>query len=255
MRLLYTPETGCLALNGVPVTFSIFRSKRRKRTIAFKMERDGSLRVLAPFSASLSSVTKILHKRAAWIARELADRKHALPENDFTDGAVFSYLGHTYTLRITQGGNAPRLCLLSPRVLRVHVPDETLSQDNLQQEVRLEILLWLKKRAKIKFKKRLDLWAERLGVRYKKLIVTDPERRWGSCSVDNIIRLNWRLMMAPLPILDYVVAHELCHVHHKNHAPRFWSFLAQAMPDCQARRKTLRRLECGIIGKTPRDQA
>ena len=256
VKSLSAPDTGCLTLNGVVVAFSVFRSKRRKRTIAFKMERDGSLKVLAPFSASLASITKILHKRAPWIARELADRKHALPENDFTDGSVFSYLGHSYTLRVTQGGEAPRSCLLCPRVLRVHVPNgQALSQGTLQQEVRLEILLWIKKRARIKFKKRLDLWAERLGVRYKKLIVTAPERRWGSCSVDNIIRLNWRLMTAPLPILDYVVAHELCHVRHKNHAARFWAFLAQAMPDCQARRKTLRRLECGIIGKTPRNQA
>ncbi|MGB9152687.1 MAG: SprT family zinc-dependent metalloprotease [Alphaproteobacteria bacterium] len=241
------PETGILALGSESIAFSVTRSRKRKRTIVFKMESDFSLRVLAPVSPSLRSLTRILQNRAPWIARELANRKKSLPLPRYIDGAVFSYLGHTYTLRVTQGVHAPQSCLLSPRVLHVHVPDENLSTENLQQEVRLEIMLWVKKRARIKLKKRLDLWALRMGVTYKKLIVTDPERRWGSCSVDNIIRLNWRLMLAPLPIIDYVVAHELAHVRHKNHSPRFWGFLAETMPDVQSRRKILRSIERGLM--------
>ncbi|MDR3424933.1 MAG: SprT family zinc-dependent metalloprotease [Alphaproteobacteria bacterium] len=236
-------ESGLVALGGERVLFSVSRSKKRKRTIAFKMERDGGLRVLAPASVSLGAVTKILQKRAAWIARERADRRKAAPAHEYTDGAAFSYLGHSCALRITQGDHAPRSCRLAPHVLHIHVPDETLSQENLREEVRLEILLWVKKRARVKLKRRLDLWAGRLGVRYKKLAVTAPEHRWGSCSADNVIRLNWKLMLAPLPILDYVAAHELCHVRHKNHSPRFWNFLAQAMPDYKTRRKYLRSIE------------
>ena len=241
------PESGFLTLDGEQIAFTLIRSHRRKHTIAFKMERNASLRIMAPFSATLRSVTKILQKRAPWIARERADRKISMPENDFTNGAIFPYLGYACTLRITQGDKAPRSCRLSPHLLHVHVPDENLSPDNLRQEVRLELLLWIKKRARIKLKKRLDLWATKMDVTYKKLMITGPERRWGSCSVDNIIRLNWRLMMAPLPILDYVAAHELSHIRHKNHSPRFWSFLAEAMPDSKARRKALRHLESRLM--------
>jgi len=240
-------ESGSLALDGEIVLFSLIRSRKRKRTIAFKMERDASLKIMVPFSASLSAVTKILQKRAAWIRRERKKREETQPQHDFTDNTVFSYLGRPYTLRVTQGGHAPRSCVLSPRILRVHVPDKNLSPENLRQEVRLEILLWLKKRARVKVKRRLDLWAERMGVTYKKLIITDPERRWGSCSADNVIRLNWRLMTMPLPILDYVVAHELAHIRHKNHSPRFWAFVGQAMPDCAARRKILHGLERNLV--------
>jgi hypothetical protein len=246
-KKLASPETGYIAFGDRQVAFSVTRSRRRRRTIAFKMESDLSLRVLAPFSVRLGALTKILQDRAPWIVRELANRKTVAPQNDFADGASFSYLGHAYTLRVTQGDHAPQCCFLSPRFLRVHVPDAALSPENLRREVRLEILLWMKKRARVKLKKRLDLWAEKMGVDYKKLIVTDPARRWGSCSADNIIRLNWRLMMAPLPVIDYVVAHELAHVRHKDHSPRFWAFLAQAMPDAQARRKILRRIEVGLV--------
>jgi len=240
-------ESGFIALNGEQVSFSVFRSRKRKRTVAFKMERDSSLRVLAPFSASLGAVTRILEERAPWIIRQLAVRKTIEPSVEFVNGASFAYLGHSYRLHVTRGDEAPPSCILSPHRLHVHVPDINLSEDSLRQEVRLEIMLWLKKRARTKLKQRLDFWAARMGVAYKKLSVTDPSQRWGSCSVDNIIRLNWRLMLAPLAIVDYVVVHELAHIRHKNHSPRFWGFVAQAMPDYLVRRKRLREIERNLV--------
>lgn len=240
------PETGFITLGDEQIPFSVFRSRKRRRTIAFRMEHDKSLRVLAPFSARMGTLAKILQNRAPWIRRELG-RKESAPQNGFTDGAAFFYLGYHCTLRVTQGMHAPRSCFLSPRVLHVHVPDKNLSPENLEQEVRLEILLWLKKRARMKLKKRLDLWAARMDVTYRKFVISDPRHRWGSCSADDVIRLNWRLMLAPLPVIDYVVAHELAHVRHKNHSPRFWGFLARYMPDAGARRKKLRSLERGLV--------
>jgi predicted metal-dependent hydrolase len=240
-------QTGFIILNGERIAYSVFRSKRRKRTISFKVECDMSLRILAPYSVTPRSIEKILHKRASWIAREREMRKTVNSTEVFTDGATFSYLGYPCVLRVTQGKGASRSCLLSPRVLRVHVPEEGLSPENLREEVRLEILLWIKKRARAKLKKRLDLWAKRLGVTYKKFVITNPERRWGSCSADNVIRLNWRLMMASLSTLDYVAAHELCHTRHKNHSKYFWRFLEQAMPDYKMRRKVLRRIERNLM--------
>jgi predicted metal-dependent hydrolase len=247
VKAAFKQEIGIVEIGNQTVSFSIFRSRRRKRTIAFKVERDASLHVLAPTSASVRAVTKVLQKRAAWIAKELEDRKQVNEQEDYIDGAFFTYLGHVYKLKVTQGENKKRACYITPHVLHVHVPYEGLSGKDVREEVKLEILLWIKKRAKVKLKKRLDLWAERLDVTYKKMIVTDPSQRWGSCSVDNIIRLNWRLMLAPLPLLDYVVAHELSHVRHKNHSVRFWNFLAKGMPDYQERRQNLRRIERGLM--------
>jgi predicted metal-dependent hydrolase len=244
-RKLPERESSQLAIGDDIIEFSVFRSRKRKRTIAFKMERDSHLRVLAPASASLGSLTKILRQRASWIIQQLAERKDIAPQNDFTDGTGFSYLGHRYILRVTQGGTNAALqsCRLSPRFIHIYVPDENLSPENLRQEVRLEIILWLKKRARVKLKKRCDLWAARMGVDYKKLMVTNPHGRWGSCSSDNVIRLNWRLMLVPLAIVDYVVVHELAHIPHKNHGPRFWAFVGRFMPDYLARRKYLRKIE------------
>lgn len=241
------PEKGIVTLNGAQIAFSITRSKKRKRTIAYKIERDATLHIIAPMSVRLGTIEKILHQRATWIVQQTHARKQINPENDFTDGAVFPYLGHKCIIRVTRGKQAAQSCHLTPHLLHVHVPDESLLREDLRKEVRLEIMLWLKKRARAKFKKRLDFWAPRMGVRYTKLMVADAERRWGSCSADNIIRLNWRLMLSPLPVLDYVVAHELAHVRHKNHSARFWAFVGRAMPDYQARRKYLRGLESELM--------
>lgn len=240
-------ESGLITLNGEQVPFSISRSKRRKRTIAFRIECDGTIRVLAPYSSPIGRIEKILHYRASWIMRERTARKKEIGKTEFKDGASFSYLGYPCVLRVTEGAAAPSSCRLSSRVMHVHIAEEGLSPDSLWQEVRLEILIWIKKRARTKMQKRLDFWAKKLDVKYKKFSVTNPERRWGSCSRDNAIRLNWRLIMAPLPILDYVVAHELSHIRHKNHSAGFWNFLAQAMPDYKARRKTLRNVERGLV--------
>jgi predicted metal-dependent hydrolase len=234
-------EEGCVEIGGEQVAFSVTRSAKRKRTIAFRMEADASLRVLAPRSASLNAVVKILQNRAPWIVKHLSLQKLS-PVCDYTDGSVTPYMGHAMTIKITQGGGASS-CVVVPHQMHVHVPQADMSPGGLRAEVKLEISLLLKKRARALFKKRLDIWAARMGLDYKKFVLADAERRWGSCSADNIIRLNWRLMLAPLGLIDYVVVHELAHVRHKDHSPRFWKCVEQSMPDWRARRAALRRIE------------
>jgi predicted metal-dependent hydrolase len=234
-------ENGIVAIGGEDVAFSVTRSRKRKRTIAFKMERDKTLTVLAPASASLGALTRILQQRAAWITQQLM-RTESAPQNTFHDGGAITYLGHRYRLHVTRN-NTKSSCRLSPHAFHINIPHADLSPQNLQQEIRLELTLWIKKRAKHKLKKRCDLWAQKMGVAYNKILVTNPKSRWGSCSADNIIRLNYRLMLAPLPLIDYVVAHELAHIPHKNHSVRFWGFVGRFMPDYPLRRQQLRRIE------------
>jgi len=238
-----TSEAGTVHVCGEMVRFIIERSRRRKRTIAFRMESDFSLRLLVPVSANLRTVTRIIQSHAPWLARKLEQQKRIPPSCSFVDGDFFPYMGHKCRLHVTQGNSKPQSCILYPKRLCIHVPDEALSPDSVCEEVKLEIALWAKKRARSLFKKRLDFWANQLGVKYTKLIIVDPEKRWGSCSANNIIRLNWRLIMAPLKVIDYVVLHELSHIRHKDHSRRFWGFLESHMPDWHARRKLLRELE------------
>jgi predicted metal-dependent hydrolase len=165
----------------------------------------------------------------------------------FVDGEIISYLGHSYQLSITHDSKAPQGCRLFPRRFEVNIHNATLAPKILREEVRLEIRLWLKKRAKEKFTQRMDFWAKQLDVSYRQLILSSPRSRWGSCNAKNSIRLSWYLILAPLPLIDYVVAHELCHVAHKNHARGFWAMLGSVMPDYRTRRQSLKRLGTGLV--------
>lgn len=85
------------------------------------------------------------------------------------------------------------------------------------------------------------MYARRLGVAPARILVRSQAKRWGSCSRDGTLRFNWRIIMAPLSVVDYVIAHELCHLLHPNHGRRFWDALAAIMPDHAVRRELLRR--------------
>ncbi|MGB4100756.1 MAG: SprT family zinc-dependent metalloprotease [Alphaproteobacteria bacterium] len=235
-------ETGLRTVGTLQnVPYKIVRNPRRKRTLSLSIEGK-TIRVAAPPRVSRRVVESFIDNHALWIARHL-DKASPTVGAQFVDGARISYLGYSCLLCVTQDANAAASCRLAPRLFRVHVHGEGLAAESLAQEVRLEIMLWLKKRALVKLQRRLDLWATRLNVRYRRMAISNPQRRWGSCSARDIIRLNWRLIMTPLPLLDYVVAHELCHIVHKNHGGEFWCLLASVMPDYRDRRRQLRKIE------------
>ncbi|MCA3244078.1 MAG: M48 family metallopeptidase [Alphaproteobacteria bacterium] len=87
----------------------------------------------------------------------------------------------------------------------------------------------------------IRLWSEKLRVAPGKIMVTNPAKRWASCDHRNNLRFNWRVMMVPSSLIDYVVAHELCHVVHKNHSPDFWRLLGSIMPDYGQRKVALKK--------------
>jgi predicted metal-dependent hydrolase len=158
------------------------------------------------------------------------------------DGA-FLYQGRAYPVRITRDAARGADCVLEADCVRLNLPSDGLSPDEEAAEVALSLRLWVRKEAKRVFAERLGFWSARLGVAPFRLVITAPLRRWGSCTARNEIRLNWRLLQAPPEILDYVVAHEVCHIPHKNHGSGFWAAMKALMPDVAERRAVLRAWE------------
>lgn len=158
-----------------------------------------------------------------------------------TPHSTVFYCGEPHILRVTQASNASPGCAAQDKA--IHITLLELSATALGAEIQTELHLWYKKQARRVFQERLPEWAARFGVTHGRLIVTNPSRRWGSCNAKNDIRLNWRLILLPPELLDYVVAHELAHVLHKDHSRAFWHTLATVMPDCRVRRARLREWE------------
>ncbi len=216
----------------------VLRSAKRKRTVALHVDPDGGLRVLAPRKTSLSFIESFLHKRSAWIARRAEERKVVRKAPTYAEGDSLQYLGHECRLKIEHNAEWPQGCYLGVHYLTVNIRD---TQQPTREAIRLEILLWLKRRSRFVLRKRLEYWSKRLKMPYRRVAITNPVRQWGSCSATNDIRLNWRLILAPVALIDYVIVHELCHTLEKNHGPLFWKIVEKAMPDFKQRRQMLRQ--------------
>lgn len=121
-----------------------------------------------------------------------------------------------------------------------HMLHVALPQHATGEQIKDAVQAWLMRQAKRLFTERLDHFAPRLGVQWRKLALSNAGTRWGTAHSDGTIRLNWRLVHFRMPVIDYVVAHELSHLRVMDHSPRFWDTVATVVPDYARLRGQLR---------------
>ena len=226
------PETARrIAIAGQEVDYHLRRSRRR--TIGLTIDQRG-LRVGAPQQARLGDIESLIREHGQWVLDKLADwRSRAAPEKlAIADGTVIFALGAALTVTVTPGSR--QRWLFSDPKLHLFVPPAI--------DARVVLEKALREKARLVFTERLAHYAPQLGVALPPLRLSAARTRWGSCSHHGGIALNWRLILMPLPVVDYVVAHELAHLREMNHSPRFWSVVEQLCPDWRVRRLELRQL-------------
>lgn len=227
-------------LDTVLVGYHFRRVKRRN--IGFLVGPEG-LTVSAPRWVPLAEVDEAVRKKARWIvgklshARERAERIEAA-RIEWQDGATFPYLGEEVIVVLDprqdfggKGGamlNTAAQALPGVSRLTLHVG---LPQAAQPAQVRDAVQAWLMRQAKRLFTERLDHFAPQLGVQWRKLSLSSAGTLWGTAHQDGSIRLNWRLIHFRMPVIDYVVAHELSHLRVMDHSPRFWDTVRSVMPD------------------------
>ena len=211
--------------------------RARRKTIGFSISVSG-LTIAAPRWVGIGQIEDAIREREDWVFTKLADirRHHAsIPQVRWEDGGTLPYLGLPITLRIavraSKSGRTGTAFDATARTLTLSLPpDATCTQ------VKDRVESWLQAEARTLFRARLAFFEERLGVRHRLLRLSSARTRWGSCSADGRILLNWRLIHFPLSSIDYVVAHELSHLKEMNHGPRFWATVATILPDYEAAR-------------------
>lgn len=229
-----------------------FEFKRgQRRTIGFSVGPQG-LVVSAPKWVPLHQVDAAVQDKARWIVQKLQQTRlrHdqlAARRTVWQDGATFPFMGQPVTVAlvspVTRGKIAP--VLLAPpagqapgvggRVLQLALPPEAEGA-----QIQVAVQRWLMTEARPLFVARLDYFAPLLQVQWRQLALSNAATRWGSARLDGAIRLNWRLMHFPLPVIDYVVAHELSHLRVMDHSPRFWAVVRSVVPDYAALRQQLK---------------
>jgi predicted metal-dependent hydrolase len=226
-----------IQLNEHVLDYSLLRSKRR--SIGFLIDDDG-LRITAPRWVPLAEIESAIREKQRWIFAKLNERRERSarrlqPQMQWRDGATLPYLGTDITLRILSHQSAGIAYDDMARELTVSLP-----ADAQEQQLKDRVQGWLQMQAKRIFAERLPLYAEKLNVSYQSFALSSAMTQWGSCTADGKIRLNWRLVHFTLPLIDYVIAHELSHLREMNHSPRFWATVQSIFPEFQAAKKALR---------------
>lgn len=224
------------ALDSLVLEYRLKRSARR--TIGFTIDGSG-LTITAPRWVTLADIEAAIAEKQRWIFAKLAEWKtraeqRALPQIDWRGGAQIPYLGRPVTLVLAPDAGA---VTFDDETMRLALP---LPAQADAQQIKDRVQGWLQGEAKRIFGERLPFYAEKLGVTYSMYALSSAATRWGSCSSDGRILLNWRLIHFPMSIIDYVVAHELSHLREMNHSPRFWQTVESIFPEFREARHTLK---------------
>lgn len=207
----------------------LIRAKRR--SIALIIERDGSLTVRAPRRVTLKDIHGFIEEKSDWIirSREKLMSIEPVAKKQYVDGERFLFLGREYELRLVRP-QRPVLKFESGFALSA----------SARERGELAFIKWYKTQALTVFSERVHRYSIMHGFEPKQVKVNSAKTRWGSCTSNGTINFSWRLVMAPLDVVDYVVLHELSHLKVKNHSPRFWKLVEFLCPDFKHRRKWLR---------------
>jgi predicted metal-dependent hydrolase len=226
-------------LGEVLVAYEFRRGKRKN--IGFVVGPEG-LVVSAPRWVPLGEVDQAVRAKAKWIvgkleaARERKERLEAA-RIEWRDGATFPYLGETVIVVLDPRHDFREIggVLQADGETLPGVPRTTLhiglAQNAQPAQIRDAVQAWLMRQAKRLFTERLHHYAPQLGVQWRKLALSSAGTLWGTAHSDGTIRLNWRLVHFRLPVIDYVVAHELSHLRVMDHSPRFWETVKSVVPN------------------------
>lgn len=226
------------------IEYTLVRSARRKKTIEIRVEQDRGVVVLASMRALRVQLDAMVRQRADWIALTLAEQAEAAQkaQRRFADGATLLYLGNEMTLRSEIVDGEYITVRAEDGAFRIGLPT-LVGADKRDAVVGSALTEWYKKRAATLLPQAVERWQDKVSRRKPmRTLIRNQRKRWGSCSSDGSLRLNWRVVMAPPPIIDYLVVHELAHLDEMNHSARFWKLVARHIPDHKARRNRLREI-------------
>lgn len=217
-------------LNGLEI--QVIRSPRKK-TMHIVIERNGSVSVQVPESTEDEKILAILktkeyeiHKKLTYW-RELNDQQI---ERQFISGQSFLYLGKNYNLQIAEGQKRGLL-----------LKDGKFLLSNAVKYPREAFVKYYKQQTELKLKERLRLFESAVRTLPTSISVRELPTRWASCTPDKKIYFNWRCVMAPLPVFDYLIVHELVHLEFPNHSRQFWDKVSSICPNYEEHERWLKK--------------
>jgi hypothetical protein len=212
--------------------FEVRRSQRR-RTLGLTVDRCGELRVHAPDSFAAEDLHSWVKSKLVWVYQKLALKQEASPKfriPEYVSGEVFSYLGRGFRLKVTTEQKEPLQFDGKRFFLR----------NDARADAAEHFRQWYIRTGTTWLKTRVESLARKTGGVPTRIEVRDLGYRWGSCGTAHVLFFNWKVLQLSVRLADYIIIHELIHLHVPNHGPDFWRTLERALPDWRERQEELR---------------
>lgn len=226
-----------ISLGETTITYR-HRISHRARRLRFEVRPGNGLEVTTPPGVSVARIEAVMREKTHWITTMLvryAQPPRSVVEIPLQSGAILPFAGGYLRLALDPSFSGKRTgAVMEEGKLRLFVksPSSETLRDSLEA--------WYRRQGRRVFAERVAYWNTQFGFSYGRIAIRDQKSRWGSCSRQGNLNFNWRLLLAPLAVLDYIVIHELAHLKEGNHSPRFWELVAEKCPDYRAHREWLR---------------
>ncbi len=229
-----------LMYGSLRIEYQVVRSSRK--TVSVIVDPAEGVVVRAPQRVNESQIQEIVLKKAPWILEKMKTVRELVgfpSKKEFVSGESFLYLGRHYRLKVFKAKEKSSKVSLVGGRFKMCV-DSSLNEEMRERAVRDALLEWYVAHANQHLRERVGVYSSKVDVNPSGIVVKRQLRRWGSCTKNKVVAFNWKIIMAPLSVVDYVVVHELCHMRMRDHSPDFWVLLRSIMPDYEERRAWLR---------------
>jgi hypothetical protein len=211
--------------------------------MGISIDHDKNLIVRSPKNTADKKIKEVLKKKTGWILdklKEMEKIKSAPKEKEFMTGEKLSYLGRRYRLEVSEADISKVEVKLYQGKFIINYPQDLKNEEERRKEIRNVLIEWYREHAKEKIKERVEKYKVKLDVEPNNVVVKKQKKRWGSCSSKGNLNFNWKIVMAPMSIVDYLVVHELTHLVHDNHSKEFWATVGSIVPDVKDKREWLK---------------
>lgn len=218
------------------ITFNLIYRKRK--TMSIEVETTGEVTVIAPVGTSTDDIVEKVKSRAGWIVSKQYESKFINDtkiKREAVSGESYMYLGRNYSLDIRVDENIDNISVKlfqGKFVVNTYIKDEDFIKKAMEN--------WYREKTLAKVKERVSYYSSYFNNEVTTVKVKEQKKRWASCTSKNELLFNWRCVMAPVFVLDYIVVHEMCHMEYKNHSKDFWNRVYAVMPDYEVRKSWLK---------------
>lgn len=234
-----------LQYKDMEIFYRIIPSKRK--TMAIQIKDEKTIDVKIPLECGICEAQTFVKAHEAWIYkhyRKFCEKSKSIQEFIWEDGTEILVGGKPVCVHVRSGTEDGRINI-SFQENSLVITGNVHTPDRIKEAVRQ----WFIHMAKQEFPSRTQYWSEVMGVDYGRITIRCQKSRWGSCSGKGNLNFNWKLLMLPKELMDYVIVHELAHRIEMNHSQRFWENVGKILPDYKGLRRRLKDYESQIISE------